>query len=163
MTRIFLRHCIKWIVELLMSKKNITVSVLLASLLLFRFFVRNPEIIHVEQSVAMMDLVIKEPPLTRKGKITWWESNETIIKKEYGSPKGDENGVYFINLLDGGNGLQKLAEDSSNWFSFTQSKFYCFDEIKSEERCFENNIIMTIFHDESNKVHYLINNEEVLN
>ena len=110
----------------------------------------------------MMDIVIKQPPVTQKGKITWWEANEAVIKKKYGSPMSDENGVYYVNLLDGGNGFKKPSEDNSNWFSFSQKKLQCFDEIKSEKRCFENSNQMTIVHDRSNNIFYLIDNEEML-
>ena len=119
---------------------------------LFRLAIRNPEIIYVSQHVAMMDIVIKQPPVTQKGKITWWEANEAVIKKKYGSPMSDENGVYYVNLLDGGNGFKKPSEDNSNWFSFSQKKLQCFDEIKSEKRCFENSNQMTIVYDRSNNI-----------
>jgi hypothetical protein len=162
MIRIFLRHCIKGIGKLVKSKKNMTVCVLLAVLYLFQFSTRNPEIIHVVQNVATMDIVVKQPPLSQKGKIIWWEAHEAVIEKKYGSPRRGENGFYYVSILDGGNGFKKSSENNSNWFSFCHKNLYCFHDIKSEARCFENKVIMTVIYDGSNKVSYLIDNEEIL-
>ncbi|MBU9846341.1 DUF943 family protein [Rahnella ecdela] len=145
-----------------MSKKNITVCVLLAALFIFRLITRNPEIIHVDQDVGAMVIVVKQPPLTQEGKIIWWEVHEGAIKKKYGLPKPEENGVYYISVTDGGNGFKKVSQDNSNWFSFSNRKLYCFDEVKSEERCLEYNDIMTIIHDENNKISYLIGNDQIV-
>jgi len=86
MIRIFLRHCIQGIGKLVKSKKNMTVCVLLAVLYLFQFSTRNPEIIHVVQDVATMDIVVKQPPLSQKGKIIWWEAHEAAIEKNMDPP-----------------------------------------------------------------------------
>ncbi|WP_167458021.1 DUF943 family protein [Rahnella woolbedingensis] len=156
------RFFIKWTGELLRSKKNITVYILLAALFLFRLITRSPEIIYVDQDVGTMVIVVKQPPLTQEGKITWWEVHEGAIKNKYGSPKPDENGVYYVSVIDGGNGFKKTSQDNSNWFSFYNRKLYCFDEVKSEERCLENDEVMTVIHDENNKISYLIDDSQIV-
>lgn len=156
------RFFIKWTGELLRNKKNITVYILLAVFFSFRLAIRNPEVIYVNQDVAIMSIVVKQPPLTQKGKIIWWEAHEDAIKEKYGFPKPDENGVYYISLTDGENGFKKSSEDNSNWFSFSNRKLYCFDEIKSEKRCFDNNEIMTVLHDGNNKISYLIGDDQIV-
>jgi hypothetical protein len=56
------------------------VCALLAALFLSRLIIRNPEVIYVDQDVGTMVIVVKQPPLTQEGKITWWEVHEGAIK-----------------------------------------------------------------------------------
>ncbi|WP_120507812.1 DUF943 family protein [Rahnella bruchi] len=97
-----------------MRKIVLIVTVLCFSISAYFLFFRKTEIIFVHHAEGVTDIVVKNFPITQIGKIPWWEAHEGAIKKKYGLPKSDENGVYYISVTDGGNGFKKVSQDNSN-------------------------------------------------
>ncbi|CAI2434552.1 hypothetical protein AWY96_21595 [Serratia plymuthica] len=101
------------------------------------------------------DIIIKSPPITDEGKITWWQKNEHTIKTKYGIPKPERNGSYSVSIWDFGDGYEIYRADSL--FTSRLEELYCFDEAK--KICLEKkNEIITIYKTSGGVVKYVTNN-----
>jgi hypothetical protein len=70
--------------------------------------------------------------------------------------------VYFIAIWDGSEGFKKIAEaDNPSWYSFSGNDLFCFDEIKSENRCVEHIILMKIISIKEGEVDYIIDGDYI--
>jgi len=127
----------------------------------FLFF-REPEIIFVQSREGVTDIVVKKFPLTQRGKLSWWKDNQKFLKDKYGIPARDKNGVYYIAILDVNDGFKKVSEaDYTSWHSFSRDDLICFDEIKSESRCIEKNVLMEITAGTGGKIGYIFEGEYI--
>ncbi|MGB8668062.1 MAG: DUF943 family protein [Serratia inhibens] len=101
------------------------------------------------------DIIIKNPPITDKGKIIWWQKNEHAIQMKYGIPKPERNGSYSVSIWDFGDGYEIYREDSL--FASRLEDLYCFDEDK--KICLEKkNEVITIYKTSVGVVKYVTNN-----
>lgn len=92
------------------------------------------EIIGIYQYRNSTDILIKNPPITDGGKIKWWENNKISFKKN-NVPKPNQDGTYYINIWDFGDGYKK--EDKYDRL--------CFDDINYEKKCIDKKKHMTIY------------------
>ncbi|CNB64127.1 DUF943 family protein [Yersinia similis] len=100
------------------------------------------------------DIIIKNPPITDKGKITWWQDNKDIIQAKYGTPKYDINGTFSVTILDFGDGYENYREGSH--FEIPAPEFYCFDDAKINCLDKENEIV-TIYKTSGGIIKYVTN------
>jgi hypothetical protein len=125
------------------------------------FVLREPKIIYVHEDEDSTVIIVRNFPITQWGKIYWWGNNKDMIKYEYNLPKVDAAGNYYVSVLDGSGGFKKVTEANLYWFSFEHTDLYCFNEIKSEDRCVEKNFLMQIHNGIKNKTDYFIKGEYV--
>ncbi|QKJ88898.1 DUF943 family protein [Paramixta manurensis] len=83
----------------------------------------------------MSIILIKNPPLTDKGKLDWWKRNAAMIKEKYDIPDLQKtNGYFVIKIWDFLDGYKKLGRHDR----------LCFDDMKTTRNCVEKKGIMTI-------------------
>lgn len=97
--------------------------------------VRNVQIVAVHQRNNFSDVLVKNFPLTDKGKISWWLENKSKIEKEYGIPKPADYGNFNITFWDFGEGYQKT--DGYD--------LLCFEDIKCPEKCIEKEALLSVW------------------
>lgn len=144
-----------------MKIKYVIIFILASMILLYFCIFRMPEIIFVHQNREYTDIVVRNFPLTKVGKLHWWEKNRSSLKEKYGIPIPNENGNYDIIFLDGDNGF-KAMPIGSTLFSFGTNDLYCFEEIKSKENCIEKDRFMEIQNWRDNKTMILIGSDEII-
>lgn len=110
-----------------------------------RLAIRQPEIIDVFTQNDTSNVIVKNFPLTDKGKIDWWLDNKNTLFESYGFPKEDKSyGTYTVTFWDYGNGYKKFREPESSFLNFFYNEMYCFDSEKENERCLDKNILLII-------------------
>ncbi|WP_165699625.1 DUF943 family protein [Chimaeribacter californicus] len=89
-------------------------------------------------------LLVKNFPMTDKGKIAWWENNKNRLKNNYDFPAPYSiNRSFYISIFDFGHGYKAMPDTDQG------SDLLCFNDIKAAERCIEKKWIMdiTFFYD----------------
>lgn len=145
-----------------MNKKTAIVVMIFCVVSIYFMFVRRAEVVFVQQGKHSTDIVVKNLPLTQAGKIFWWENNKENLKNNYGIPKVDEYGNYYVAILNIGDGLKKITEANSIWFSFEHTDLYCFEEIKSEDKCIEKNVLMEVYNSANGKTVFMIDGDSIV-
>lgn len=144
-----------------MKMKKTIIFISAGFITLYYSFIRNPEIMLIQQSEAYTDIVAKNFPLTKYGKIKWWNENKFALKNKYKIPKPDPDGNYNIVIWDGNNGFKTMPVGST-LFSLGTNDLYCFSVIDSERNCIEKNIFMEIENWENGKTMIRIGNDEII-
>lgn len=139
-----------------MKQKYAFIIILMTILFIYFFFMRKARVIYVHEDEYNTVIVVRNFPITQWGKIFWWENNKGFIKEKYGVPRNYNMGDYSIAILNESDGFKKDTEANFYWFSFEHADLYCFDEIKSEKRCVEKNILMNIQNGMDKKIFYYI-------
>lgn len=139
-----------------MNKKFAILIIFVILVLTYLFFSREPEIIYVQEDEDSTFIIVRNFPITAWGKIYWWENHKNLIKEKYKLPRVDTDGNYYVAILDGSGGFKKVTEANLYSFSFEHTDLYCFDEIKSEDRCIEKSFLMLISNGMKNKTDYFI-------
>lgn len=134
---------------------------ILIIILSYFFVLRDPKIIYVHEDEDSTYIIVRNFPITQRGKIDWWEHHKDLIREKYQLPSVDSDGNYYVAILDVSDGFKKVTEANLYWFSFEHTELYCFNEIKSEDRCIEKNFIMQINNGMQNKTDYFIKGEYV--
>jgi hypothetical protein len=145
-----------------MKKKTVIITCAALSVLIPSYFLffRKAEIIFVQHIDGVTDIVVKKFPITQRGRVSWWEDNQDMLKDKYGIPERDKNGVYYIAISDVSDGFKKASEANfSAWYSLSRSDLLCFDEIKSENRCIEKNVLMEIMSTKVGEINYMFDGE----
>ena len=139
-----------------MNKKFAILIIFAILALTYFFFSREPEIIYVQEDEDSTFIIVRNFLITAWGKIYWWENHKNLIKEKYKLPRVDTDGNYYVAILDGSGGFKKFTEANLYSFSFEHTDLYCFDEIKSEDRCIEKSFLMLISNGMKNKTDYFI-------
>ena len=117
---------------------------LLAGMLLIVGFLwlslRPVEIIAVHQDGNFSDVLVKNFPLTAKGKIRWWLENKEMLKSRYDIPKPASYGSYTISFWLFGDGYKEREYKDR----------LCFEDMKTEKNCIEKDWLFFI--NESNNL-----------
>ncbi|MGP2424276.1 DUF943 family protein [Yersinia sp. 2538 StPb PI] len=131
--------------------------IILAAVVIFFVYI----VFYVFQPVKIIDghirssgfsvLIVKNPPLTDKGKISWWKKNELFIKETYSIPKPDSDGTFTVVVLDVGDGY-KIDSGTDE-----DSDLLCFDDMKTEKNCIEKNWVMDIEYLKNGSTRFNIN------
>jgi hypothetical protein len=117
------------------------------------FYIVHPiffstKIIGVHQNGNWTDVVVKNFPITDRGKVEWWKKNLTQLKLRYNTPEIDPyDGGFEISIWDIGNGYQKEAP-KQDWMapSVDTSYLICFDDMKMDANCVEKDRLLSISH-----------------
>ncbi|MGL4860528.1 MAG: DUF943 family protein [Chitinophagaceae bacterium] len=136
-----------------MTKLKVTVialalvTIITAGYLVWR--VSQPvEIIAVHRGV---NLLVKNYPITDKGKIDWWIKNQSALMDKYHFPKIDDyDGSFMVIIWDIGDGYKKMPRRD------TGSELACFDDMKTDVNCIEKNGIISIDRYDGGKIRYTI-------
>ncbi|RJT44277.1 DUF943 family protein [Rahnella woolbedingensis] len=144
-----------------MNKKHVIPIMILIIILRYFFVLRDPKIIYVHEDEDSTYIIVRNFPITQRGKIDWWEHHKDLIREKYQLPSVDSDGNYYVAILDVSDGFKKVTEANLYWFSFEHTELYCFNEIKSEDRCIEKNFIMQINNGMQNKTDYFIKGKYV--
>ena len=116
--------------------------------LLWCFF-RPVEIVAVHQrSSGSLAVLVKNFPLTDKGKIHWWQKNRAMLKEKYNVPAPDTDGSFSVTFWRFGDGYKGDKIDER----------LCFNEIKNEKRCIEKEAIFTIVRNPYNRTFFTMYN-----
>ncbi|QKJ88893.1 Enterobacterial putative membrane protein [Paramixta manurensis] len=92
-------------------------------------------------------ILIKNPPLTDKGKLDWWRRNAAMIKEKYGIPTPSKSyGTFIIDVFDFSDGYKELEKYDR----------LCFDDMKTTKNCVEKKGIMTIRNSVEGEVWYRV-------
>lgn len=99
------------------------------------------------------DILVKNFPTTKRGKIAWWKKNRAMLKEKYGIPHPDENGIISVAIWDFAKGYKEMPKrDSSRNTKITN--LVCFDKMQVRENCIEKNWLMDYINSSSGH-HYL--------
>ncbi|QKJ85073.1 DUF943 family protein [Paramixta manurensis] len=104
---------------------------------------RPTEIITVYQSDSFSRILVKNPPLTDRAKIAWWQKNQEILKNQYHVPQPEASyGSWNVSVWNIGNGFKEREE--STFLDFFPTSQRCFDEIKATKNCINYDRVITI-------------------
>lgn len=93
------------------------------------------KIVAVHPDGPYTDILVKNFPLTDKGRINWWLKNKDILKAKYKLPAPTkDDGFYFIKIWDFGRGY--VEDDGYDRL--------CFDDIKEKNHCIDKAPYLTI-------------------
>lgn len=108
-------------------------------------------IVSVHQDGAYIDILVKNFPLTDKGRITWWLKNKDSLKDTYNLPitvKGD--GFYFITIWNFGDGY--VEDDGYDRL--------CFDDMREKKHCINKEPFLTIRKGKETGLTFLIDDDK---
>jgi len=92
------------------------------------FFQRPVEIIDVHNDGNYSSILVKNFPLTDKGKIKWWLKNQDSLKIRYNIPKPATYGSFTIIFWDFSNGYKKDSKYDMLCFEDMNTKKNCIDK-----------------------------------
>jgi len=107
----------------LKSRKTLNAIILAMVVGAFYFlwvFLRPVEIVAVHQDGNYSYVLVKNFPLTEKGKIHWWLMNKDMLKQRYDIPKPASYGAFTIEFWDFADGY--LEEGKYDRLCFTDMK-----------------------------------------
>ncbi len=95
---------------------------------------RPVEIVAVHhRSSGFSAILVKNFPLTDKGKISWWLKNSKNIAKEYQIPTPAKDGSFYLTFWLFGDGYKEDKYDR-----------LCFDDMKTKMNCIDKETVFTI-------------------
>ncbi|WP_288497258.1 DUF943 family protein [uncultured Erwinia sp.] len=121
----------------LKSRKTLNAIILAMVVGAFYFlwvFLRLVEIVAVHQDGNYSYVLVKNFPLTEKGKIHWWLMNKDMLKQRYDIPKPASYGAFTIEFWDFADGY--LEEGKYDRL--------CFTDMKPSVNCIEKNQEFTV-------------------
>ncbi len=114
-------------------KKCGIVACIMAVLLLAWINLRPVQLVAVHQHNEFAYILVRNFPLTDKGKIAWWLAHADELKAKYGFPRPGPYGLYSILFWDFGDGYKEDAFD-----------LFCFSDMKTKKNCIEKNMVLSI-------------------
>lgn len=94
------------------------------------------EVVAVHKDRYWTKVLVKNFPLTSRGKVDWWEKNKAVFKKKYGVPQPDQYGRYSLTFWDFGDGYEIEQPDKTTFFpSKSTDHLYCFKEMRVKAKC----------------------------
>ncbi|WP_455815622.1 DUF943 family protein [Pseudomonas graminis] len=130
------------------TKKGMLTLMVLA-VFLFWLSHRTMKIIAVHQDDTYSEVLVKDYPLTSKGKIGWWLKNKEMLKEKYNIPRPDKDGRYHVILWDFDEGYKELDKYDR----------LCFDDMPPPKNCVDKNTLMIISHSKDNVTQFTVGNE----
>ncbi|CNC46022.1 putative entero membrane protein [Yersinia pseudotuberculosis] len=131
------------------SKKIICALLLLGSILLGYFFwlsLRPVEIVAVHKDGNFSAVLVRDFPVTDKGKINWWLENRDMLKAKYSIPKPASDGFYTVIFWDFGDGYKEEGKYDR----------LCFYNMKSSKNCIDKNSLMIIRNSQYNVMSFTV-------
>lgn len=88
------------------------------------------KIIAVHQEENFSEVIVKNFPITDAGKIKWWLKNKELLKNKYNIPRPGENGNFYINFWDFGEGYKKPGKYDRRCFPDMKPPKNCIDKLR---------------------------------
>lgn len=120
-----------------MNKKLIYIPAMITCLLVGSFVwlsLCTVEIIAVYENDNFSDVLVKEFPLTDRGKIDWWLNNKDMLKERYSIPKPASYGSFTITFWDFGSGYKEEGKYDR----------LCFDARKAKDNCIDKSAVFSV-------------------
>ncbi|WLI75443.1 DUF943 family protein [Kosakonia sp. H02] len=130
-------------------KRMVSALVLLMSISLgyaFWLSIRPVEIVAVHEDSHYSSVLVKQFPITDKGKINWWLQNKGMLKQKYGIPKPSSWGHFSVMFWIFGDGYQEEGKYDR----------LCFTEMKTEKNCIDKNKVFTVGNDRNGKIVFTV-------
>lgn len=105
-------------------------------------FTQPVEIIYVHYEEGHYDdIIVKNFPTTKRGKIAWWKKNRAMLKEKYGIPHPDENGMISVAIWDFAKGYKEMPQTISSR-NTKATNLVCFNQMQTRASCIEKNWLM---------------------
>ncbi|MDF2779516.1 MAG: rane protein [Enterobacteriaceae bacterium] len=114
-------------------KKCGIIACIAGALLLAWINLRPVELVAVHQHNEFAYILVRNFPLTDRGKITWWLEHADELKAKYGFPRSGPYGLFSISFWDFEDGYKEDAYD-----------LLCFSDMKTKKNCIEKNIVFSV-------------------
>ncbi|NIG79470.1 DUF943 family protein [Klebsiella sp. Ap-873] len=95
---------------------------------------RPVEIVAVHHDGNYSDVLVKNFPFTKKGKINWWLENKDMLKARYDIPRPASYGGYTIIFWLFGEGYKEEGKYDR----------LCFDDMKTKVSCIDKDSVFRI-------------------
>ncbi len=131
------------------SKKTLYALLLIGSVLLGYFFwlsLRPVEIVAVHKDRNFSAVLVRDFPVTDKGKINWWLENKSRLKDKYNIPNPAPDGFFSITIWDFGDGYKEEGKYDRR----------CFDDMKTSKNCIDKNSLMIIRNSQYNVMSFTL-------
>ncbi|EMH4163230.1 DUF943 family protein [Pluralibacter gergoviae] len=126
-----------------MRKSVYLVTLLVGSLLLIAYYfnaLHKPEVMFTFQQKNFTNIVVRQFPLTVRGKIAWWKNNREKLKNKFNIPVIARNGDWYVDIWNFGDGFKKLPEGDVRIFNSDTQDMMCFDK----DKCIDKDLLMRV-------------------
>ncbi|WP_314421199.1 DUF943 family protein [Pseudescherichia vulneris] len=114
-------------------KKCGIAACIMAVILLAWISLRPVEVVAVHQDDEFAYILVRNFPLTDRGKIAWWLEHANELKEKYAFPRPGPYRLYSISFWDFGDGYKEDAFD-----------LLCFSDMKTKKNCIEKNVVFRV-------------------
>ena len=111
---------------------------------------RPVEIVRVHKDGNFSDVLVKNFPVTDRGKIDWWLKNKDMLKRQYDIPKPASYGNYTVSIWLFGEGYK---EDD-------QYDRLCFSDMKPPLNCIEKERVFIISYSKNSGITFTVDDGE---
>ncbi len=117
-----------------LSLKKCGIAACIAGALILAWINLRPvQLVAVHQHDEFAYILVRNFPLTDKGKIAWWLAHADELKAKYGFPRPGPYGLFSISFWDFEDGYKEDAYD-----------LLCFSDMKTKKNCIEKNIVFSV-------------------
>ena len=142
---------ILWVSAMLIKNKKFIFAVLLIGCVLAGYVLwlslRPIGIVAVHQRNHYSDILVRDFPVTERGRIHWWLKNRGMLKGKFDIPKPDEDGFYSVIFWDFGEGYKETDGNDR----------LCFDDMKTEINCIDKNSLMMVVYSKNTGLYFRMN------
>ena len=119
-----------------MNKIVIIATVIMTTLSYLLWHYYTPvEIIAVHDNDTIL---VKNLPYLKSQKIAWWEENKAMIQTKYAIPNKDDDGSYYIFIMDFGEGY-RIDQGTDQ-----DADLLCFDDMATPANCIKKQRLLWI-------------------
>ncbi|TPD97035.1 DUF943 family protein [Pantoea vagans] len=111
---------------------------------------RPVEIVNVHGTGNFSDILVKNFPITDRGKINWWLKNKDALKRQYGIPKPASYGNYTVSIWLFGEGYKE--DDKYDRL--------CFSDMKPPMNCIEKDRVFIISYSKNSGITFTVDDGE---
>ncbi|MCT4701334.1 DUF943 family protein [Enterobacteriaceae bacterium H20N1] len=104
------------------------------------------EIVAIHQRNNYSSILVRNFPVTNKGKIDWWFKNKDMLKERYDIPMMASYGSFTVIVWDFGKGYVEEGKYDR----------LCFDEMKTIANCIEKNSLARINYSEREGLSFIV-------
>ena len=115
-------------------------------------FFRPVEIVAVHQYDDFSFVLVKNFPLTDKGKFDWWMSNKDMLKKHYGVPQSTSSGFFVITFWDFSDSYKEAGKYDR----------LCFNDMPTNKKCIDKNKLFTVENNKKNELLFTVDDGRYL-
>lgn len=96
--------------------------------------VRPVEIVAVHEDGSHSSVLVKNFPMTDKGKINWWLEHKDMLKEKYDIPKPEADGYFTVIFWLFGDGYKEEGKYDRR----------CFDDMPPPVNCIEKDAVFAV-------------------